>query len=126
MKVLNARVHGMLDYVIAALFALAPTLFGFEGTPQIVCYVVAAVHLTLSLFTAYPLSIAKLIPFPLHGKVEMVVVPSLVALPWLAGFSDVTPARNFFLAAAALIAVVALLTNYQSADATARIEHARA
>lgn len=127
MKVLNARVHGVLDYGVVALFALAPTLFGFEGTPEIACYVVAAVHLVMSLLTAYPLGILKLIPFPLHGRVEVVVVPSLVALPWLLGFSDVLAARNFFLAAAALIAVVVILTNYKSAaDSSSRAVPARA
>ena len=126
MKILSARLHGLIDYAVVLLFLLAPTLFGFGGTPQIACYVVAAVHLTMSLLTAYPLGIAKLIPFPLHGRIEMVVVPALVVLPWLLGFSEVLAARNFFLAAAAAIAVVVFLTNYNAAEAAAQAHPARA
>lgn len=117
MKVLNARVHGYIDFAVVALFLLAPSVFGFGGTAQIVSYVVAAVHLGLTLLTAYPFGLLKLVPFPVHGVIELIVIPSLVALPWVLGFSDVPAARNFFLAAAGLVALVVALTNYKAADA---------
>jgi len=116
MKVLNPRTHGIIDYVLVALFALAPTLFGFEGTPQTVSYVLAAVHLSMSLLTAYPLGAIKLVPFPIHGAIEVAVAVTLLALPWLLGFSQVEAARNFFLATGALVGVVFLLTNYKAGD----------
>lgn len=119
MKILNARVHGYLDFVVVALFLAAPSMFGFGGRPQIACYVVAAVHLALSLVTAYPFGLLKLVPFPAHGVVELLVIPSLAALPWVLGFSEVLAARNFFLASAGLVAVVVVLTNYKAADAKA-------
>ncbi len=34
MKFINPRVHGYLDYALVALFALAPTLFGFGGIAE--------------------------------------------------------------------------------------------
>lgn len=118
MKILSPQVHGVIDYVVVALFALAPTLFSFGGTAQIVSYAVAGVHLLLSVTTAYPLGILKLVPFPAHGVVELIVVPSLVAIPWIFGFNDVANARNFFFASAALVAVVVALTNYKAAEAS--------
>lgn len=114
MKVLNPRTHGIIDYVLVALFALAPTLFGFEGTPQTLCYVLAVVHLSMSLLTAYPLGAMKLVPFPIHGALEAGVGVLLLVLPWLLGFSEVESARNFFLATGALVAVVVLLTDYKA------------
>ncbi len=122
MKILNARIHGYIDLVVVALFLLGPSLFGFGGTPRIACYVVAAVHLGLTLSTAYPMGLLKLVPFPAHGVVELLVIPSLVALPWVLGFNEVLAARNFFLASAGLVAVVVVLTNYKAADARS---HAR-
>lgn len=126
LKVLNPRAHGFVDYAVVALFALAPTLFGFDGTPQILCYVLAAVHLTMSVLTAYPLGLVKLIPFPLHGMIEVVVAPTLAALPWLFGFSDNAAPRNFFLIAAAAVAAVVVLTNYKGVRDDAPHRAARA
>ncbi len=117
MKLFNARVHGVIDYLVVALFALAPTLFQFGGTPQTLCYVLAMVHLTMSALTAYPLGAIKLIPFPVHGSIEAVVALALVAMPWLFGFSEVEHARNFFLIAGGLVAVVVVTTNYKGSEA---------
>lgn len=117
MNVLNARLHGIIDYLVVALFALAPTLFAFDGTPQMLCYVLAGVHFTMSVLTAYPLGAIKLIPFPIHGWIEAIVAPTLAALPWLFGFSQTETARNFFLVAAGLVAVVFIITDYKAAEA---------
>lgn len=123
MKILSPTVHGALDYVVVLLFALAPTLFGFTGVPATLSYVLAGVHLLMTLCTKFPMGVIKLVPFPIHGMVEVAVVLGLVAAPWLFGFSGVLVARNFYLGAAALIAVVVALTNYRGVTAT---ENARA
>jgi hypothetical protein len=113
MKILNPKLHGFVDYTLVLLVALAPTLFGFGGLPQILCYVLAALHLASSLFTAYPLGAVKLIPFPVHGLGEGLLAPLLALVPWLLGFWDVAPARNFFLIVAGAIALVWLITDYK-------------
>ncbi len=118
MKLLSPSVHGVLDFVVVLLFALAPTVFGFSGLPATLSYALAGVHLLLTLCTAFPMGIVKLVPFPVHGMVEVAVVLALVAAPWVLGFADVIAARNFYLGAAALIAVVVALTNYRGVDAT--------
>src|SRR5688572_24617192 len=115
MKFLDPRVHGYLDYAAALLLALAPWLFGFGGTPAVLCYVLAASQLGMSLLTAYPLGIAKVIPFPVHGGVELIVAMFLVVAPWLFGFAGVDPARNFFIAAGLGLGVVYLTTDYRAA-----------
>lgn len=46
MKILNPRVHGYLDYLLVALFLLAPTLFGMSSVPSMISYALAVVHLT--------------------------------------------------------------------------------
>lgn len=118
MKILSPRIHGYIDYAVVLLFALAPTLFGFGGTAQVVCYVIAGGHLLLTLLTAFPLGAMKLIPFPMHGGFEAVAAVGLAAMPWLARFSHVPVARNFFLASAAAVAVTWLLTDYRAAEGT--------
>lgn len=117
MKLLDPRVHGYLDYVAVALFLLAPTLFGFGGIAAAICYVLAVVQLSMSLLTAYPISVAKIIPFPAHGGVELATSIFLVIAPWLFDFSHVDAARNFFLVAGIGLLLVYLVTDYKAANA---------
>lgn len=116
MHLLNPRIHGYLDYLAVALLALAPTIFGFSGTPAVLSYVVAVAQLGMSLLTAYPLGIKKIIPFTVHGGVEVAVTILFLVSPWLFGFSDHDTARNFFLASGVGLGIVYLITNYKAAD----------
>ena len=124
MKFLTPRIHGYLDFVVVALFALAPTLFGFVGTPATLCYILAAVHLVLTLTTAFPLGILKLIPFTVHGALELVVSIFLVSAPFVLGFADQSSAKIFFIASGILVFLVYLVTDYKAAAAD-RASHAR-
>lgn len=117
MKVLTPRIHGYLDYVVVVAFLVVPTLFGFSGLPATIAYVLAAVHLALTLLTSFPLGTLKVIPFTLHGTIELVVSFTLVALPWLLGFASILPARNFYVAAGIVIFIVWLITDYKVAPA---------
>ncbi len=117
---LSPRVHGYGDYLIVALLALAPTLFDFSGTPAVFCYVLAVAQLGMSLMTAYPLGVAKIIPFTLHGSVEVVVSAFLVIAPFLFGFSDIPSARNFFIIGGIALFAVWLTTNYRAAGRPVR------
>jgi len=117
MKLLSPRVHGYGDYLIVALLAVAPTLFGFVGTPAILCYVLAAAQLGMSLLTAYPLGVKHVIPFTVHGGVEVAITIFLLVAPWLFGFANDPHARNFFLVSGVGLGLVYLVTNYRAADA---------
>ena len=116
MKFLNPRVHGYLDYLAVALLALAPTLFGFGGIAAMLCYALAVAQLGMSLLTAYPLGIKHVIPFTVHGGVEVAVTILLLVAPWLLGFEGNLSARNFFLAAGIGLGLVYLTTDYRAAD----------
>ncbi len=115
MKILTPRVHGYLDFVVVVLFAMGPTVFGFTGLPATVSYVLAGIHLTLTLLTAFPMGIIKLIPFTVHGALELLTSILLVIAPWAAGFSEQTTAKIFYVAAGILIFVVFLTTDYKAA-----------
>lgn len=116
MKILSPKVHGYLDYVVVIAFALAPTIFGLTGLAATLAYVLAVVHLALTLLTAFPLGVVGLVPFTIHGWIELLVSVGLVALPFIAGFSDVPIARNFYIAAGIVVFIVWLITNYKAAE----------
>ncbi|NUP12104.1 MAG: hypothetical protein HOW73_39160 [Polyangiaceae bacterium] len=113
---LSPKVHGIIDYLAVAMLAVAPALFGFAGIAAYLCYASAVGLLGLSLLTAYPLGIAHVIPFTIHGGIEVGMTLALVAAPWLFGFSDVPAARNFFLISGVALGAVYLATNYKAAD----------
>jgi hypothetical protein len=116
MKILSPKAHGILDYAVVIIFCSAPTLFGLSGLPAMIAYALAVVHLVLTLGTAFPLGIVKLVPLPVHGAIEFVVSLALVALPWLLKFNTEIGARNFYLGAGVSIFLVWLITDYRAVN----------
>lgn len=113
MKPISPTLHGVLDYATCAFFALAPSLFHFHGAYATVCYVLAGGYLVISLLTNMPLGAVRAIPFPVHGKLELVSGLVFLASPWLFGFAhDNETARNLFVAAGAVFLVVYFLTDW--------------
>jgi hypothetical protein len=112
MRILDARVHGALDLVTVLLFLFGPLLFGLGGSPAAIAYTLAIVHLLMTLLTRFPLGRWKVIPFPIHGIVELIVGVALLILPSYAGYAPGSPARRFYLGMGALILVVWALTAY--------------
>jgi hypothetical protein len=113
LKVLSPSVHGVVDYAVVAGFATAPSILAFSRVPTTIAWVLASVHLVLTLATAFPLGVVKLIPFPVHGVLETAVALGLLALPWIGGFAAEEPARNFYIGAGVAVLVVVALTNYR-------------
>jgi hypothetical protein len=104
-----------MDYATVALFALAPTLFDFTGPYATVCYVLAAGYLVVTLLTAFPMGVIKMIPFPVHGGLELVSGPMFIAAPYLFGFAQDNPvARNFFMAMGVVFLIVWFLTDWHA------------
>jgi hypothetical protein len=119
MRILSARIHGVLDLVIVAVFLLAPLVVGLGGSPAAISYTLAVVHLLMTLMTRFPAGRWKTVPFFVHGIVELIVGIALLILPSFAGYSPGSPARRFYLAIGAAILVVWALTAYQARDAEA-------
>ena len=106
-------VHGVLDYLTCAFFVLAPSLFNLDGTYATICYVLAGGYFVVSLLTNMPLGAARVIPFPVHGKLELVSGLIFIASPWLFGFADENEtARNLFVGAGLVFLVVYFLTDW--------------
>jgi hypothetical protein len=117
MRVLGPRIHGYVDVAAILVFALAPFLVGLGGSPALISWGLALVFLILTLFTRYPMGVAKQIPFFAHGLVELAVAVFLAVLPRIGGYSPGSPARRFYSTMAVVIAVVWLLTDYRGAEA---------
>lgn len=113
MKVLDAKTHGYLDYAYGVLLLLAPAMFDFSPTAATISQVFGVLHLGLSLVTRYPLGAFKVVPFPVHGGIELVAAILLVAMPWLADFAADEAGRNFFVIAGIFVLGLWLVTDYR-------------
>ncbi|MGI4739350.1 MAG: SPW repeat domain-containing protein [Janthinobacterium lividum] len=117
MKFISPTLHGVLDYLTCGLFLLAPSLFGFTGMYATVCYLLAGGYLLISLLTNMPLGALKVLPFWLHGRLELVSGLVFIASPWLFGFADNNgTARNFFMTMGVVFLLVFLCTQWRAQE----------
>lgn len=94
MRFIPTKVHGVLDYLVAAALILAPFIFGFSdlGGPAVIIPIVLGVGLIVySLFTRYELGAFKVIGMPVHLVFDVVASLFLIASPFLFGFADEAP-----------------------------------
>ena len=112
---ITPTMHGVADYLSSATFAAAPNMIRMPDTAAKLSRALGASYAGMSAATAYPLGAVKVIPFPAHLAADAVVGVGLAAAPWLLGFADHKPARNFFLAMAAVSAVVTSLSQRRRA-----------
>ena len=110
MKIISSEAHAALDYLTVVIFTLAPTVIGMTGASAIISYVLALVHLSMTLVTDMPFSLVKIVPIRLHALVELVVGPVLVIGGLLLELP--THARIFFVAMGVIIFAVWLLSRY--------------
>ena len=69
----------------------------------------------MTLITAFPLGALKIIPFPVHGLIELGAAVFIILAPWILGFTDGLDAKRFYVAAGIVILIVVLLTDYRAA-----------
>lgn len=88
---ISSRMHGMLDYPGGVALIAAPWIFGFSdvgGAAVTVPVVLGIVILLQSLITDYELSIAKIIPMPMHLAVDVAGGAFLALTPVLFDTTD--------------------------------------
>jgi hypothetical protein len=89
MRIVTTRVHGIVDYLSAAVLIAAPYLLGFAtgGVEQWLPMGLGSFVLLYSLATRYEYGAAGLISIPAHLGLDALVGVILIASPWLFGFA---------------------------------------
>jgi hypothetical protein len=89
MKKITPGVHGILDYLTVLSLLISPSLFEMQVRGLRFTYVLASVHLVLTLFTDFKAGPFKLIPFKIHGLIEIIVSISLIGIAiWFRASGD--------------------------------------
>lgn len=115
MRFIAARWHGYLDYLTVLIFLIAPSVFGFGGLAAQLSWLLAGVHLAMTLITRFPLGVFGRLAFTLHGWVERIVGPALIAVAFLPPISADRTAFAFFAGMGLVIIAVGWLTDYAEA-----------
>ncbi|NGP75449.1 hypothetical protein G3570_02310 [Balneolaceae bacterium YR4-1] len=105
--------HGLFDYLTVIYFFVAPSLFTLTPTVATISYLLGAVHLMLTLFTNFPLGVKKIIPFRVHGFIELIVSVLLMIMPLLMGESVTFYDSLFFILTGVAILLIWILSRYK-------------
>lgn len=116
MKFLSPKIHGILDMLVTVVLFIAPSLFHFGREASTVSYILGAAYVVIILATAYQYGLVKVLPFTVHGAIELILSPFLVAMPWIAGFRYDQAGRDFFVVAGIALFLVWAATDYKAAD----------
>jgi hypothetical protein len=101
-----AFVHGVLEYLAAALFIAAPFLFAFDDDTATYLSIGAGVLvLVVAASTDMSTGLIKSIPVQAHVILDYALALALIASPFVFGFSGDGAATAFFL----VLGVVRLL-----------------
>lgn len=114
MKILSAKTHGIIDYLLVLFLAASPTLFNMEGALSTVTYGLAALHLLVTITTDFELGLVKLIPFRVHGLLEIVVSLALAILAVWFYNNGYAAGFNYYIALAVAIMIVFILTDFKT------------
>jgi hypothetical protein len=89
MRFIPTRVHGILDYTVGSLLAVAPWLFGFNrgGAETWVPVLLGAGAIVYSLFTNYEWGVSRKLSMPAHLALDLVSGIFLALSPWIFGFA---------------------------------------
>lgn len=113
MKLLNSKTHGVIDYAVVLFLWLSPTLFGLGRVTSIFTYILGAIHLILTITTNFEFGLIKIIPFKIHGIVELIVSITLFAAAFYLGSLEGDLSRNFYIGFAIAVFLTWLITDYK-------------
>ena len=112
-----AFVHGVIEYLAAALFIAAPFLFSFDDdTATAVSIVVGVLVLVVTASTALPTGLIKSIPVQAHAVIDFLLAAVLIASPFLFGFSDDGTATAFFIVVGVVHLLLTIATRFVSEE----------
>jgi hypothetical protein len=112
-----AFVHGVIEYLAAALLIAAPFLFSFDDdTATAVSIVVGVLLLILTASTALPTGLIKSVPVQAHAMIDFLLAAALIASPFLFGFSDDGTATAFFIVLGVVHLLLTIATRFVSEE----------
>jgi hypothetical protein len=115
MKILNAKAHSIIDYIVVAFLWISVSIFSFSHFVSVLTLAVGGVHLVLTLITNFKFGLFKILAFKVHGIIELIVSIALMLSPWLLNFSHLQIDRLFYIGFGMAVFITWAITDYKSA-----------
>ncbi|NMH26791.1 hypothetical protein [Flavobacterium silvaticum] len=109
-----SRLHASIDYGVVLFLLFSPAFFDLPPATANFTYALGIIHLLLTALTNFELGILHVIPFRIHGIIELVVSISLVGVAFYLGDLEGSLPKIFYLTFAGAVFLVWLLTDYKS------------
>ncbi len=115
MKIISSKTHGILDYLTVVFLLASPAIFSMEAPLSTITYVLGIVHLCLTLLTNFEAGVIKVIPFRVHGLIEIVVAIGLAILAFWFYKHVNSLGFYYYMTLGIVILLVFILTDFKSA-----------
>jgi hypothetical protein len=109
MKLISTYTHGILDYAMAGLLAIAPRALGWRKKTTNLLMADAAILTGYSLLTRYELGAVKRLPMPWHLAIDALGGLLYLVAPWFVP-REKQSVKNILMLKGALAVAAALLT----------------
>ena len=89
-KIINTRIHGVIDYAMGVFWMVMPWLLGFSDNDAAtgVSVLAGGVSILYSLITDYETGLFEIISMKKHLVIDRVVGFLLILSPWIFGFAN--------------------------------------
>jgi hypothetical protein len=112
---ISPRVHGTLDYLLAAVLIAGPLVLNFhDDTATVFVLVVGGAASLLAVGTNWSRGIVRVIPPVVHGVADIGATIALIIAPFVLGYSEHGLATVFCIVVGAGGLVATLLTRFES------------
>jgi len=116
-RLLPAWFHAVADYAVGLGLIIIAIAVGGSGKAVAAGVVVGATVLVVSMFTRYPLGVAKVLPFTVHSAGDYLAAALLLVSPWVLNFHGTDGGLTaVYVVAGIAVLAVSLVTNYQYSD----------
>lgn len=113
MKIISPKIHAVLDYVVAIFLIVAPYLFELSNFAAQFSIALGTIHFILTIVTIFKGGAVKLVPFPMHGLIELAVSITLAVLAFTL-FGKYKTDHFYYAGLAVTIFLVYILTDYKA------------
>lgn len=111
---IKSRIHGALDYATVLFLLLSPYLIGMPPLASKVAYGLGIFQLLLTLATDYEAGMVRLIPFRVHGIIELIAAIALVGIAIYLGNIEGLNPRIYYICLAVVYFATWLATDFRS------------
>ena len=106
-------VHGLVEYAVGVLFIVAPLLLDWKSdTATAISVVIGVLVLLVAATTVGPTGLIKQLPVAAHVMLDYLLAVALIAIPFVAGFSDEGAPTAFFIALGVAHLLITVATRF--------------